>query len=438
MLINRLLNTDSKKLALQYQGKQWTYGTLITEIKKRQSSLKKYSAQLLLASDSPIENLLNLLTAISLGKKSVLAGKDFSEELLQKYCKKHNLELIVNIEKENDFLGPVSINKISHEDIFLGVLSSGSSGESKIIWKDYQSWFSAFPYQSSVFGINENDTVFVVDALSYSANLNSVLHTLWLGASLIIDKLQNASNWDYLWQKTAVSSLFLVPSHLRLISEKNFQNSQIKSIVTAGEKLSTKLAAKIFEKYPDALVTEYYGAAELGHISYIQGKDLLTCNGSVGEAFPEVKISIKHNKIYVESPFVSPAYRNGSTTVGDYGILDENGHLHLLGREGRMFNRRGLNIFAQEIENASLEHPLITEAVAIEVNDTILLYLTKKDPTSNIDFRTYLLKKLPPQKLPNRIIFLNKIPQNSSGKVDYRALTKIPVTEDESELIGLN
>lgn len=254
-----------------------------------------------------------------------------------------------------------------------------------------------------------------------------------MGATLVLGKLSDASKWSSQMEKLEVTATFLVPSHIRLLLEnRNLKLQNLKSLVSAGEKLSAHLSQKILNTFPNVLLTEYYGAAELGHISYAQNKDILEKPTSVGITFPGVQISIIDGKIWVESNYVSPEYRN-KPSVSDFGYLDEGGFLFLLGREGRMFNRRGLNIFAEEIENSALEHPLVLEALAIasrEKEDGILLYVVVSRPVPKSELRLFLLQKLPKQKLPNQILFTENLPRSNSGKVNFKVLSKRPVEEE--------
>lgn len=429
MFFERLLHTDPSKTALKYQGREISYGSLYQHIQNRSAWLRQHPADYLLCHSSETENLISFLALMYSGQKGVFCGKNVSPELKLAYAEKYNLDLL-------DFVPEVvdAVNapyQPSESDYFLGVLSSGTGGNPKIIWKDYRSWFSAFLAQSEVFGMHAGDRVMVVDALGYSANLNTVIHALWLGATVVLTPLKEARNWENLIRSEAISSLFLVPSHYRLLPE-NMTFPGLTSAVSAGEKLDPALAEKLLRIFPEARLTEYYGAAELGHISYIQNREIVEKPASVGRPFPGVNIRIRKEKIWVESPYISPEYRH-KPTVSDMGFIDPEGYLCLLGREGRMFNRRGLNIFAEEIENAARLHPAIAEAVLLPDTrnaEHLTLLLVRTKPVSQDELRDFLLKKTAREKLPNSIVFTEDIPRNSSGKVDFKVLSKKPVDED--------
>lgn len=436
-MLSKILHNAAQtpeKEAVVYQNKVLSYRVLAYEVYRRAAFLQqKYShKKYLLAHSDSLENLLNLLALMALGRVGIIAPRHLLTEQYESILQENDAQLL-DFEIDADFNSKeFKIKETKFSDYFLGVLTSGTTGNPKIIWKDYQSWVSAFQHQSDVFKITENDRLFVLDALGYSANLNSALHILWQGGTLIMTTLQSATQWTKQIEQQAVSSVFLVPSHYRLLLKSAEKIPQIKSLVSAGEKLDYKTAKALMQICPNACLTEYYGAAELGHISFHQNQDILDFGYSVGKAFPEVKISIINQEISVESPYISPDYR-GKKTVHDLGYFEQ-GRLVILGRTGRMFNRRGLNVFAEEIENCVQELDFINEVAAIGQlredgsHDIYLVYSVYTDFTKSEEYprliKQYLLEKLPPAKHPKRIIALENLPHKDHGKIDYQAIAR--------------
>ena len=434
MIFENLKEVSKDKIAIKYLERVLTYDALTLEIKKRAAALSVLKKDLVLCHTDELENLLNFLAAMFIGKKAVFAGKQFQH--IQSVFDVTTFDFVHQLNYTDSEVCQI---KPSDKDIFLGVLSGGSTASPKIIWKDYQSWFSAFPYQSQVFGISDSDSVFVLDALAYSANLNSVLHAIWQGATVLLGRLQDASQWTMQFEEEHVSSVFLVPSHYRLLVASGGKMAGIKSLVSAREKLHLSTAEQLIAKCPNAVLTEYYGASELGHVSFQQNQDIVNNPASLGKAFPGVDISIKNDKIFVESSYVSPEYRN-SPTVFDLGFIDADGLLFVLGREGRMFNKRGLNIFAEEIENKALLFQAIKEAVLIEnLNHLgkpkleLLVVCKAKIELNKKELREFLLTVLPPQKLPNKITQVAELPRTLAGKIDFKAFSKRPVEEEHAD-----
>lgn len=430
MLNSIIENIDPEKTAIIYGNFSISYGNLKLEISKRASYLKSLNVEnFLLSHHNPYYNFINFLSTIAAGKKAIFGNKNLPE-VTEKYLINtlnfYKLDEDIPTSEITDYKWKIT----TFTDRFLAVLSSGSTGEPKIIWKDYQSWFSAFEHQSSVFNINKQSKIFVLDALAYSANLNAALHGIWMGATVVLGKISEAKIWNSQFKKHDINAVFMVPSHYQLLVESQNENLKIESIVSAGEKLSPALALSLKSSFPEACITEYYGAAELGHISYIQNQDIIEKPGCVGKPFPGVKIQLINDIIHIQSTYVSPDYRI-KPTVKDIGEVDKNGFLYLLGREGGLFNRRGLNIFAQEIEFISLKFAGITNAKVIIDHETnkIKLWIEIKTHVSKIHFKEHLIKHLGKSKMPNYIEFCETFPRNESGKINIKELVKIPSEE---------
>ncbi len=440
MISDKILENARKqpeKVAIIWRNERILYGELERKIKHFTQKLTTPNRRVFIYSESPITAIAQLIACQIAENTGLLINDDLPLE------EKNLLRTDYGF---TDFGSKNLINLRSHfdENYFLGVLTSGSSGSPKVIFKDNDCWEKAFSYQSEVFGIGEEDQVFVLDAMPYSANLNAALHTLWLGATLTFGSLKSANSWGKLFSDERITTTFLVPSHLKLLVNQHVAVKSLKSIVTAGEKLSAATAQAILERFPTVLLTEYYGTAELGHVSYHQNQEITENPLSVGKNFPGVKIEIREKRLYVKSPYVSPEFKNVGT-VGDLGIW-ENGNLILLGRSGRMFNRRGLNIYAQEIEQKALLLPAINEVYLLEriVSSQKKLHLifsvkSESPPQKNIAkaLTSYLQAILPSAKCPSKVIEVNEIPRLCGGKVDEKALFKVvdsPKFEEEEKI----
>jgi long-chain acyl-CoA synthetase len=441
MLIEKLQNFASQspdKQAIVYKGKVISYANLLECINERADLFYSniFEKKVLLNHTDELENLFNFLALISIGKVGIFVSKHLNNKQIEDLSEQHSA-FILNENSNTFYSSPYNnrpkrpTHKSLLNTLFLGVLTSGTTSTPNLIWKDYQSWFSAFPHQTDVFGISQSDRLFVIDALSYSANLNAVLHILWLGGTVVLTSLKSANSWAQQIEKEQVNSIFMVPSHYRLLLNNGLQNYQIKSLVSAGEKLDSKTAKCLMDLAPNALLTEYYGSAELGHITFHQNEEIINNAFSVGKVFPEVKISIENEQIFVQSPYISPDFRKIKTNF-DLGYFIDN-QLILMGRAGRMFNRRGLNVFAEEIENLVKELPFVIDATALGFlqetgsHEIYLAYTCQNGYQNNINNQQiirYLSDNLQASKRPDQIKEFNILPRTQFGKIDFNALAR--------------
>ncbi|SOE22722.1 long-chain acyl-CoA synthetase [Spirosomataceae bacterium TFI 002] len=407
MIIDQILNNCNQlnsKIAISYQGRKLTYADLKSAIHQKVNELEAIDS-IIIPNINPLDTIVQFLAGAHKKKRCLVVPKDWNKNL-------NELE-----------------DEAASGHFEIGILTSGSTGEPKVIWKSNDNWELAFNHQSDLFRINEKDNVFTIDALSYSANLNSVIHTLWCGGSVILDSLKNASSWSQVIQEEGVSSIFLVPSHWNLLLSKVELFANVRSCLTAGEKLNGKQAKAILKAFPNSILTEYYGSAELGHITYQQNEEIINAPQSVGKSFPSVKISIIDQQIHVNSPYIAAKFKEKGT-VGDLGYL-ENDRLILMGRLGRMFNKRGVNVFAQEIEQVILLHPLVGKAYLHSVNvlsiqKLELLYETnsRNDSPDESELWELLNQKVEKAKHPHFLKRVVEIPTNSNGKIAIGQLSK--------------
>jgi long-chain acyl-CoA synthetase len=389
---------------------------LATQIKKGDKVLIKLA--------DPLSQLLYFFGVIKAGGACVIIDPATSEEVCAALMDTHHLDLYIHENFPLPTAAELSLPKVEEYDLFLGALSSGSTGTPKLIWRDHQSWTSAFPSQSTVFQLSNKDTLYLVSSLVYTANLNACLHILAEGGTVMFASNSMPRTWVREMTANRVSAIFMVPANYRILL-KNMKTPlpQITSAVTCGAKMDLCTVQTLVEYFPFAGIYEYYGASELGHVSYSSVQDLLKHPISVGRAFPHVTISIEDDTIWVESPYMAPDYRP-KATVGDLGRLDKEGYLYLLGRKHNIINTGGVKVIPEQVEAVLLQCPGVAEAVVGGIDDPIrgqkiCAWIVKNQATlMAADIFAFCQNKMRPHYYPQKIIFLNEIPLNKNGKID--------------------
>lgn len=373
----------------------------------------------------PIMQICILIGASKAGLASVLTDVNTPENVLKSLVSVTNCKTLIDSEFDLSRYQQGNLPEVDQEDIFLGALSSGSTGIQKLIWRDHKSWTSAFSSQSVVFNLDSRDTLFIAGSLVYTANLNSCLHMLYEGGTVVIANNYSPKGWLDEIQKFKVSSLFMVPSNYQILL-KAIKNSipDISSLVSAGSKLDISILKQLIQFFPNALICEYYGASELGHVSFAYSEDLLKHPDSVGKAFPNVKLWTKDNVIWVESPYIAPEYRPRAT-VGDIGIINDDGCLFLQGRENEIINKGGVKIIPEQVEKVLSLCPGVFECAVKGISDKakgqkvaawIIRSSSSKVTLSSL--RSFCNKNLPVHLRPQVFRFVDKIPKTSKGRPD--------------------
>ena len=232
-----------------------------------------------------------------------------------------------------------------------------------------------------------------------------------------------------------ISTLYATPAQLRLLDGTE-PLPDLRRILVGGSKLDPTLRARIAALAPNALVREFYGAAET---SFITLADETTPDTSVGRAYPGVDLTLDPSgEVWVRSPYLFLGYasptsafppgtrwRDGWLSVGEVGSL-EDGYLILKGRAGRMVTVADQNVFPEEIEALLHTLPGVTRAAVLAVPDPkrghSLVAILQGDPTAEAAILTNLRQTLGPLKSPKSLIWRQDWPMLASGKTDLKAL----------------
>ena len=117
--------------------------------------------------------------------------------------------------------------------------------------------------------------------------------------------------------------------------------------------------------------------------------------------------------------------------TGDLGLIDEDGHLTVVGRLKDLIIRGGVNISPVEIDNVLSRHPDIVDAAACGVPDKVygeevVCYVVARADSALTEDAviTHCGETLAPFKTPKQVIFTGALPKNERGKLDRKALTE--------------
>ena len=423
-----------------------TWQDLARQVRALQAALgKDYKKgdRILLVTDDPLWQIIGLLGASAAGLASILTDSSMPTSQKESIFRSESIQGVVD--PRNIPENPLSdypesstpwASGVAESDLFLGALSSGSTGTPKIIWRDHQSWTRAFPVQQEIFQMGQKDTLFLAGSLLYTANMNSALQILHAGGTLVLAEGPWPRSWIREIKEKQVTGIFMVPANYRLLLQQGERigNTQVRSLVSAGEKMDRATMKKLQSIFPKAQITEYYGASELGHVSYAQNEEIAEVQGSVGRPFPGVRISIEEGKIWVESPYLAPAYRPRAT-IHDLGRMDQAGYLYLDGREGSLINAGGIKIVPGQLEDLLLQYEGIKEAVVVGVPDklrgqkAVAFIVPQWDSLSRKKIQNHLRERLPKHLWPHQFVFLDRLPRNIAGKADRKALAGLDIQD---------
>ncbi len=227
------------------------------------------------------------------------------------------------------------------------------------------------------------------------------------------------------------------------------------------------------DKCPDALrdgylkkhgvtLLEGYGATETSPVISVNSHEH-NRPGSTGKVIPNVQVRIENfetgeecktrevGKILVKGDSVMKGYYDdpeltadalvdGWYNTGDMGYFDEDNYLWHAGRFKRFAKVGGEMVSLVKVEN-TLEKflPLGVSCCVVEVSDDIKGASIVATVTIEVN-KTEILKKmgdeLPNIALPKQFIVIKDLPMMSTGKIDFRSVTRIVqeiISDSESE-----
>ncbi|WP_084704559.1 acyl-CoA synthetase [Phaeacidiphilus oryzae] len=207
-------------------------------------------------------------------------------------------------------------------------------------------------------------------------------------------------------------------------------------------------------------VEEYYAASEGGG-AYATAREWLERPGTVGKAWPITEIKILDDDGYpVPTGELGTVYMNMKTggfqyhkdaektrkgrvgdffTVGDLGMLDEDGYLYLRDRKIDMIISGGVNIYPAEVESALFKHPAVADAAVFGVpnedwGEEVKAVVQPADgytpgPELAEELLAFSARELARYKCPRTVDFLPELPRDPNGKL-YKRRLRAPYWEE--------
>lgn len=374
----------------------------------------------------------------------------------------------------------------SQDPLFI-LFTSGTTGKPKgvvhsvgpyTVWAYYHvKWLLNFDDTSTFFSTADIGWINGHSYSTYGTLLNNGT-LLWYEG---VPDYPDPQVWWRLVEEYKVTDIWTAPTAIRLLmkygSKIDHDISSLRMIISAGEILGEEAWKWLVEITSNKVyVIETWGQTEnSGFITspggfYIGG--IYYKKGSVGYPLPGINIAIyddngrelppntKGNIVIKSSApaFMSSLWHDderyrkyyekfGVYLTGDYGYMDEEGYLYILGRIDDLIKVAGHRISPAEIENIVLSNEEIADAAVVGKKDEI---------KGNVLVVFASLKHgfLPSEELKNKImseikknyggiaviddiIFADKLPKTRTGKIMRRVLRALINNEELGDLSTL-
>lgn len=334
------------------------------------------------------------------------------------------------------------------EAIFYSGFTSGSGGVPKQFGRSHRSWIKSFEAGLTDFPLTGQETAIIAGPIHHSLFLYGAAFALYTGQKLILHEKFWPHHVTQTLKETPSFVLYAVPTMLESLMKINdIEGEGIVFLSGAGWTAERKQQWVTY--YPNAALYEFYGASELSFVSYMTPKDYSRKPSSSGKQITGVEIEIRHGSqvlpagetgtVYVKSPMLFSGYAKGGLyemnieedgfyTVGDAGYMDEDGYLHIIGREQFMMISGGVNVYPEEVERVILKHAGVGEAAVTSIHDRhlgeriVCLYTGGIDP---ITLKAHAKTCLSVEKIPRKWARISSLPHTTNGKIARNELKKI-------------
>ena len=411
---------EPHKIALIVDEEQYTYGQLYDAIlsmefnnTSRIINLDQFNdgpknKVLLIQSPSFVEQLLQWLWGLYKGYISMVCHNEMDAAYIDE------LAQIISVESV-----PTSAD--------FGVLTSGTTGRPKPLWRSESSWREFFDIQNNIFDINKDTKIFLHGSFSFTGVSNMVIAVLWSGGTVITTRSLRPIRWIQLINKYHVDHIYALPTKLRLLVRHcKSKLDSISYIIGGSQVLDRQLMEQLEQICPNMEFILYYGASELNYITYCTGKEWLDREGTVGRPFPTVKIAEQNSVIYVTTKHHIEGIPD-TYTVNDCGYIDRDGYLMFHGRRGDVINKGGYKISIPEMELYLQSLQGVSEVAVITINDEIrgedfIAYMVLEDNAELSKIVEYIHHERPSVEWPKVILEIPMVPLTECSKVDKRKL----------------
>ena len=428
-LLKRQTQMHPKKLFLQIDEECISYREMLQRVEAFASMMPlNISGNILVLAEDFFGQAAAFFALQKRNLRPILLHHGLSAQEQEEILRENSLQGILSVGERGISFHVTGLPLQEHaEENILGVLSSGSTGVPKVMYRTYGSWANFFPVQNGIFLVNGETRMFLHGSLSFTGNLNSFLSVLYEGGSIITSHSMHHHQWENLLREAVANVIYLVPAKLRILVE-TFREpvNGVRSIFTGSQLLSGHVLERLMHIFVQSKIFLYYGASELNYITYALCDDPKRNPANLGKPFPGIRLSVKDGLVYVDTPY----HVSGigiPFTVKDTGCLNEDGELIFQGRREAWINKGGVKISITRIENALRKVPGIREAAVLRCRDDrrgddLAAFLVKSPDAEEGEIRQSLRRYLKAVEVPSHVFFLKELPLNDRGKIDRKAL----------------
>jgi fatty-acyl-CoA synthase len=358
--------------------------------------------------------------------------------------------------------GELPTPTVAPDDDLALLYTSGTTGKPKGVRLSHRALLATAAATGEALGLGEEDRVFVAVPLFAASGFSMVLSALQAGATLVVQRRWDAAAALDL-AAAAGATMLLGNRHLLQAMTREpdtdlarFGAAGLRTVVVAGSPPGESLLRRLT---PHCDLRIAYGLTEAGPtICVTRADDPAEARArTVGRPLPGVEVMVRDvvtgqlhgpreavGEIAVRGPGLMLGYARmpaetarattpeGFLLTGDVGILDDEGHVRVLGRRAETISRGGTQLFPREIEDRLRAHPAVEDVCVIGVprpaDDALVcacVVPVEGAVLTGQDLRDFARDTMAVQHIPDLVRFFDAFPMTGTGKVKRRELERV-------------
>lgn len=316
------------------------------------------------------------------------------------------------------------------------VYSSGSTGAPRGVELSRKAFLASAASSAARLGFEPEDRWLLCLPLAHIGGLSILVRCLVARKAVVLEALYSppaqfrAPEILRLIDDCKVSLLSLVPTQLMRLIESSLRcPSSVRAVVLGGAAAPPSVLRRAAHARWPVLCT--YGLTEACSQVTLEEPSRSAPPWTDGPPLPGVELRLREGRIELRSPALLSRYYppeehpldlEGWLLTSDYGELDDQGRLHVLGRVDETIITGGENVHPSEVEHALLDHPAVSAVCVFGVpsetwGQEVAAALVLRPGHSTLGVREHVAKLLAPFKRPRKATVVEQLPTTASGKV---------------------
>src|SRR4051794_13094349 len=345
------------------------------------------------------------------------------------------------------------------------ILTSGTTGTPKGAARKQPETIGPAVALLSRIPLKAREKTFIVAPLFHSWGFAHFTLGLMLGSTYILKRKFDPENTLSTIAEQQAQAAPMVPVMVQRIMQlpeetrTKYDLSSLRSIPLSGSALPGELAIKFMDEFGDVLYN-LYGSTEVAWATIATPQDLREAPGTAGAPPRGTVLKIfaedserelpqgETGRIFVGNEMLFEGYTGGGNkdvidglmSSGDVGYLDDQGRLHVSGRDDDMIVSGGENVFPREVEDLIANMKGVDEVAVIGVDDEefgqrLKAFVVTKGSggPSEDEIKKKVKSDLARYKVPREVEFLDELPRNATGKVLKKELKEREEGEESDD-----